>query len=77
MKSQGTKRNTFIEMPHHLLYISGVMEKARDIVPESVFMESGFQDFNFHGWDLEHLADDHPMCFVGLCAMHCHLKIYY
>ena len=68
LKSQSTKNNTFVKVPQHLLYISGILEKARDMVPKKVFMEWGFRDFDFRGWDLLHLADDHPMRFRGTCA---------
>ena len=55
-----------MDIPQHLLYISSVLEKARDTIPKSTLMESGFHDFNFHGWDLECMADEHPMRFVGI-----------
>ena len=56
----------FVDIPQHLLYISSVLEKARDTIPKTTLMESGFHDFDFHGWDLEHMADEHPMRFVGI-----------
>ena len=55
-----------MDIPQHLLYISSVLEKARDTIPKTTLMESGFCIFNFHGWDLEHMADEHPIHFVGI-----------
>ena len=55
-----------MDIPQHLLYISSVLQKVRDTIPKTTLMESGFCDFDFHGWDLEHMADEHPMRFVGI-----------
>ena len=55
-----------MDIPQHLLYISSVLEKVRDTIPKTTLMESGFHDFDFHRWDLECMANEHPMCFVGI-----------
>ena len=55
-----------MDIPQHLLYISSVLEKVRDTIPKTTLMESGFHNFDFHGWDLERMADKHPMHFVGI-----------
>ena len=55
-----------MDIPQHLLYISSVQEKARDTIPKTMLMELGFHNFDFHGWDLERMADEHPMRFVGI-----------
>ena len=55
-----------MDIPQHLLYISSVLEKVRDTIPKTTLMESGFCNFNFYRWDLECMADEHPMRFVGI-----------
>ena len=55
-----------MDIPQHLLYISSVLEKVRDTIPKTTLMELAFCDFDFHGWDLECMADKHPMRFVGI-----------
>ena len=70
MKSQNATHNTFVDVPQHLLYISGVLDKARVVVPKEVFAAVKFQDFNFSGWDLGELVCNDPKRFVGMCAEH-------